>query len=40
MRAEGEGATEIETVGWHHRLTGMSLSKLREIVKDRKPGML
>ena len=23
-----------------HRLTGMSLSKLQEIVKDRKPGML
>ena len=35
-----KGATKIETVGWRHRLTGMSLSKLQEIVKDRKPGML
>ena len=34
--------TEGETVGWHHRLNGLSLSKLQEIVKDRegKPGML
>ena len=23
-------------VGWHHRLDGLSLSKLREIVKDRE----
>ena len=22
-------------VGWHHRLNGMSLSKLREVVKDK-----
>ena len=23
-------------VGWHHGLSGMSLSKIREIVKDRE----
>ena len=23
-------------VGWHHGLNGMSLSKIREIVKDRE----
>ena len=28
--------TEDEMVGWHHQLTDMSLSKLREIVKDRE----
>ena len=28
--------TEDETVGWHHRLRDMSLSKLREMVKDRE----
>ena len=27
--------TEDEMVGWHHRLTGCSLSKLRELVMDR-----
>ena len=27
--------TENEMVEWHHRLNGMSLSKLQEIVKDR-----
>ena len=27
--------TEDEMVGWHHRLNGMSLSKLREVVKDK-----
>ena len=26
---------EDETVGWHHRLKDMSLSKLHEMVKDR-----
>ena len=34
-----KGATEDETVGWHHQLNGpmdMSLSKLQEIVKDRE----
>ena len=28
--------TEDEMVGWHHQLMGMSLSKLREILKDRE----
>ena len=28
--------TEDEMVGWHHRLNGMSLRKLREVVKDRE----
>ena len=28
--------TEDEMVGWNHRLNDMSLSKLREIVKDRE----
>ena len=27
-------------VGWHHRVNGHELSKLWEILKDRKPGML
>ena len=27
--------TEDEMVGWHHRLNGLSLSKLREMVKER-----
>ena len=26
--------TEDETVGWHHRLDDISLSKLRELVMD------
>ena len=28
--------TEDEMVGWHHRLTDMSLNKLWEIVKNRE----
>ena len=28
--------TEDEMVGWHHRLNGLSLSKLQEMVKDRE----
>ena len=28
--------TEDEMVGWHHQLDGLSLSKLRELVKDRE----
>ena len=27
--------TEDEMVRWHHRLSGLSLSKFREIVMDR-----
>ena len=33
-RQEEKGTTEYEMVGWHHWL--MSLSKLRELVMDRK----
>ena len=32
--------TEDEMVGWHHSSMDMSLSKLWEIVKDGKPGVL
>ena len=28
--------TEDEMVGWHHQLNDMSLSKLREMVRDRE----
>ena len=28
--------TEDKIVGWHHRLSGMSLSRLRELVMDRE----
>ena len=31
---EEKGATEDEMVGWHHWFNGMSLNKLRKIVKD------
>ena len=31
-----EGMTEDEMVGWHHNSMDLSLSKLREIVKDRE----
>ena len=27
-------------VGWHHQLNGLSLSKLVDMVKDGKPGVL
>ena len=34
---EEKGTTEYEMVGWHHQwLDDMSLSKLRELVKDRE----
>ena len=34
---EEKGVTQDEMVGWHHQLNvDMSLSKLREIVKDRE----
>ena len=35
-KQEKKGTTEDETVWWHHRLNGMSLSKLWELVKDRE----
>ena len=35
-RWEEKGTTADETVGWHHWLSGLSLSKLREMVKDRE----
>ena len=28
--------TEVEVVGWHHRLSGHVFEKLWEIVKDRE----
>ena len=31
-----KGTTEDEVGGWHRRLNRMSLSRLREILKDRK----
>ena len=33
---EDKGVTEDEIIGWHHQLSGMSLSKLWEMVKDRE----
>ena len=35
-RQEEKGTTEDEMVRWHHRLNGMSLSKLQELVMDRE----
>ena len=35
-RQEEKGTTEDEMVRWHHRLNGMSLSKLREVVMDKE----
>ena len=35
-RQEEKGVTEDEMVGWHHQLNDMSLSKLREMVRDRE----
>ena len=38
---EEKGMTGDEMVGWHHRLDGHNLSKLRELVMGReRPGML
>ena len=33
---EKKGKTEDEMVGWHHRLNGHSLSKIREFVMGRE----
>ena len=35
-RQEEKGTTEDEIVGWHLWLSGLSLSKLSEMVKDRE----
>ena len=35
-RREEKEMTEDETVGWHHWLNGLSLSKLQELVMDRE----
>ena len=35
-RQEEKGTREDEMFGWHHWLSGHSLSKLQEIVKDRE----
>ena len=39
-RQEEKGVTEDEIVGWHHQFNEHELSKLWEIMKDRKPGVL
>ena len=36
MTDEEKGMTDDEMVGWHHLLSGISLSKLREMVKNRE----
>ena len=40
LRARGEGSDRIRWLGGITDLTDMSSSKLQEIVKDRKPGVL
>ena len=35
-RQENKGTTEDEIAGWHHRLDGLSLSELLELVMDRE----
>ena len=35
---EEKGTTEDEMAGWHHRIDGHVLSKLRELVMDREAG--
>ena len=41
-KTEGKekGTTEHEMIGWHHRLMDKNLSRLQELVKDKKPGVL
>ena len=33
---EEKGTTDDKMVGWHYQLSGLSLSKLWEMVKDRE----
>ena len=40
LKAGGEGTTEDEMVGWHHRLSAHGLSKLWEMGRTGKPGVL
>ena len=35
-RARGEGEIKDEMAGWHHQLSGHSLSKLQEVGKDKE----
>ena len=35
-RQEEKGTTEDEIAGWHHRLDGLSLGELQEMVMDRE----
>ena len=39
-RQEEKGTTEDEMVGWHHQLSGQSLSKLREWVGDEQGSLV
>ena len=39
LKARGEGDEEDEMVGWHHDSMDMNLSKLHELMTDRKPGV-
>ena len=36
LKSRGEGTTEDEMAGWHHRLDGHEFCKLRELVMDRE----
>ena len=36
MKQKENGEAKDEMVGWHHRLDGPELSKLRELVMDRE----
>ena len=37
---EEKGMTEDDMAGWHHWLSGHEFGKLRELVMDRRPGVL
>ena len=40
LRAGGEGATEDETVGWHHRLNWCEFDQTLEEARTEEPGVL